>query len=69
MTTGGSTSGKCTSALSSVRPEKRPRSIMAMAMPKGRLAAMASVATRSESLIASSSSGVSVNKDGAIRNA
>jgi hypothetical protein len=63
VTTGGSTSGKSTSALRSARPKKRVRvRSMAMAMPKGRLAAVASAATRKESLIASSSSGVSVSK-------
>ena len=59
MTTGGSTSGRCTIPSSSVRPGKRPRArSMATATPNGRLTRVATIETRRLSRMATSSAGV-----------
>src|SRR5215472_6298435 len=58
VTTGGITSGRWTRTLSSERPQNRPRaSSIATASATGRLVSMAQKPTRSDSLIAVSSSG------------
>ncbi len=62
MTTGGSTSGRCTSPSSSVLPGKRPRaSSSAAATPKGRLASVATAATLRLSSTATHSSADSLS--------
>ena len=62
MTTGGSTSGRCTMPSSSALPQKSFRaSTHAIAMAKGSAAIVATIAIRSESATAVHSSGVSEN--------
>ena len=62
MTTGGMTRGRCTIPFTSAFPQKSRRAnAMPIAKPNGRLAAMATVATRRLSLMAVHSSGLSVH--------
>jgi hypothetical protein len=62
VTTGGMTSGRCTTTLSSDFPQNRPRdSSKAIATPTGRLPSIAQNATRNDRRIAVSSSGVKAN--------